>query len=106
MSTVTSRSWMIPAAVTPLIGLVTTIGGRRRLQPNQDTLGALPVEVRVLRSSIEQMASVGSSIQPAMGRRSPASRRAGRKSISGSKNWIARSRAVDDHSGRDAERVH
>ena len=92
--------------VTPLIGLGTTIGGQTLQQPNQDTLGALPVEVRVLRSAIEQMASVVSSIQPAMGRGSPASTRAGRKSISGSKNWIARSRAVDDDSGRNAERVH
>ena len=68
MSTVTSRSWMISAAVAALIVLATTAGGETPQQPNQDTLGALLVEVRGLRSAIEQMASVGPSIQLAMGR--------------------------------------
>ena len=68
MSTVTSRSWMISAAVAVLIVLATTAGGETPQQPNQDTLGALLVEVRGLRSAIEQMASVGPSIQLAMGR--------------------------------------
>jgi chromosome segregation ATPase len=68
MSRVTSRSWMIPAAVTVLIVLGTTTGGQTPQQPNQDTLGALLVEVGGLRSAIEQMASVGPSIQLAMGR--------------------------------------
>jgi chromosome segregation ATPase len=67
MSTVTSRSWMISAAVAVLIVLATTAGGETP-QPNQDTLGALLVEVRGLRSAMEQMASVGPSIQLAMGR--------------------------------------
>src|SRR5688572_8647970 len=68
MSTVTSRSWMLSAAVAVLIVLATTAGGETPQQPNQDTLGALLVEVRGLRSAIEQMASVGPSIQLAMGR--------------------------------------
>jgi chromosome segregation ATPase len=68
MSTVTSRSWMISAAVAVLIVLATTAGGETPQQPNQDTLGALLVEVRGLRCAIEQMASVGPSIQLAMGR--------------------------------------
>jgi len=68
MSTVTSRSWMISAAVAVLIVLATTAGGETPQQPNQDTLGALLVEVRGLRSAIEQMASVGPNIQLAMGR--------------------------------------
>jgi hypothetical protein len=68
MSRVTSRSWMIPVAVTVLIALGTTTGGQTPQQPNQDTLGALLVEVRGLRSAIEQMASVGPSVQLAMGR--------------------------------------
>ena len=42
--------------------------GQTPQQPNEDTLGALLVEVRGLRSAIEQMASVGPSIQLAMGR--------------------------------------
>jgi chromosome segregation ATPase len=63
-----SRSWMIPVAVTVLIVLGTAAGGQTSQQPNQDTLGALLVEVRGLRSAIEQMASVGPSIQLAMGR--------------------------------------
>ena len=69
MSTVTSRSWMMSAAVAVLMVLATTAGGETPQQPNQDTLGALLVEVRGLRSAIEQMASVGPSIQLAMGRR-------------------------------------
>jgi chromosome segregation ATPase len=68
MARVTSRSWMIPAAVTALVILGTTTGGQTPQPPNQDTLGALLVEVRGLRSAIEQMASVGPSIQLAMGR--------------------------------------
>jgi chromosome segregation ATPase len=68
MSPVTSRSWMMSAAVAVLIVLATTAGGETPQQPNQDTLGALLVEVRGLRSAIEQMASVGPSIQLAMGR--------------------------------------
>jgi chromosome segregation ATPase len=68
MSRVAFRSWMIPAAVTVPILIGTTIGGQTPQQPNQDTLGALLVEVRGLRSAIEHMASVGPSIQLAMGR--------------------------------------
>ncbi len=68
MSRVTSRLWTIPAAVTVVIVLGTTTGGQTPQEPNQDTLGALLVEVRGLRSAIEQMASVGPSIQLAMGR--------------------------------------
>jgi chromosome segregation ATPase len=68
MSRVVSRSWRIPAAVTALIILGTTTGGQTPQQPNQDTLGALLVEVRGLRSAIERMASVGPSVQLAMGR--------------------------------------
>jgi chromosome segregation ATPase len=68
MSRVTCRLVMIPAAVTMLIVLGTTAGGQTPQQPNRDTLGALLVEVRGLRSAIEQMASVGPSIQLAMGR--------------------------------------
>lgn len=68
MSTVTSRSWMISAAVAVLIVLATTAGGETPQQPNQDTLGALLVEVRGLRGAIEQMASVGPRVQLAMGR--------------------------------------
>jgi chromosome segregation ATPase len=67
MSRVTSRSWMIPAAVTVIL-LGTTTGGQTRQQPNHDVIGSLLVEVRGLRSAIEQMASVGPSIQLAMGR--------------------------------------
>lgn len=78
------------AAMTLLIGLGTTIGGQTPQQPNQDTPGALLVEVRDLRSAIEQMASVVRAFSSLMGRRSPASRRAGRKSIS---DW-KRSRAL------------
>jgi chromosome segregation ATPase len=59
---------MISAAVAVLIVLATTAGGETPQQPNQDTLGALLVEVRGLRSAIEQMASVGPKIQLAMGR--------------------------------------
>jgi chromosome segregation ATPase len=59
---------MISGAVAVLIVLATTAGGETPQQPNQDTLGALLVEVRGLRSAIEQMASVGPSIQLAMGR--------------------------------------
>jgi hypothetical protein len=43
-------------------------GGQTLQQPNQDTLGALLVEVRGLRNGIEQLASVGPSIQLAMDR--------------------------------------
>jgi chromosome segregation ATPase len=68
MPRVISRSWMIPVAVTVLIVLGTTAGGQTPQQPNQDTLGALLVEVRGLRAAMEQMASVGPSIQLAMGR--------------------------------------
>jgi predicted nucleic acid-binding Zn-ribbon protein len=68
MSRVTTRAWMIPAAVTVLIVVGTTTRGQTPQQPNQDTLGALLVEVRGLRSAMEQMASVGPSIQLAMGR--------------------------------------
>ena len=68
MSPVTSRSWMMSAAVAVLIVLATTAGGETPQQPNQDTLGALLVEVRGFRSAIEQMASVGPSIELAMGR--------------------------------------
>ena len=69
MSRVTSRSLMIPAAVTTvLIALGTTTGGQSPQQQNQDTLGTLLVEVRGLRSAIEQMASAGPSIQLAIGR--------------------------------------
>ena len=60
MSTVTSRSWMMSAAVAVLIVLATTAGGETPQQPNQDTLGALLVEVRGLRSAIEQMAFTAS----------------------------------------------
>ena len=68
MSAVTLRSWMISAAVAVLIVRATTAGAQTPQQPNQDTLGALLVEVRGLRSAIEQMASVGPNIQLAMGR--------------------------------------
>jgi chromosome segregation ATPase len=68
MSTGASRSWMTAAAVAVLIVLATTVGGETPQQSNRDTLGALLVEVRGLRSAIEQMASVGPSIQLAMGR--------------------------------------
>jgi chromosome segregation ATPase len=68
MPRVISRPWMIAAAVPVLIVLGTTVGGQTPQQANQDTLGALLVEVRGLRSAIEQMASVGPSIQLAMGR--------------------------------------
>jgi chromosome segregation ATPase len=68
MSRGTFRSWTIPAVVTALIILGTTTGGQTPQTPNQDTLGALLVEVRGLRSAIEQMASVGPSVQLAMGR--------------------------------------
>src|SRR5687767_14229294 len=68
MSRVTSRSWMIPVGVAVLIVLGATTEGQTPQQPNQDTLGTLLVEVRGLRSAIEQMASVGPSIQLAMGR--------------------------------------
>jgi hypothetical protein len=69
MSPVTSRSWMMSAAVAVLIVLATTAGGETPQQPNQDTLGALLVEVGGLRSAIEQMASVGPSIQLAIAAR-------------------------------------
>ena len=52
MSRVTASSWMIPAAATALIILGTTTGGQKPQPPNQDTLGALLVEVRGLRSAI------------------------------------------------------
>jgi chromosome segregation ATPase len=68
MSRVTSRAWMILSTVTGLILLGTTTGGQTPQQPNQDTLGALLVEVRGLRNAIEQMASAGPRIQLAMGR--------------------------------------
>ena len=68
MSIMVSRSWMIPAVATVLIVLGTTTGGQAPQQPTQDTLAALLVEVRGLRGAIEQMASVGPSIQLAMGR--------------------------------------
>ena len=67
MSTVT-RSWMIPAGVTVLIVLGATTEGQSPQPANQDTLEALLVEVRGLRNAIEQMASVGPSVQLAMGR--------------------------------------
>jgi predicted nucleic acid-binding Zn-ribbon protein len=68
MSRVACRLWMIPAAVIMLVVLGTTTRGQTPQQTNQDTLGALLLEVRGLRSAIEQMASVGPSIQLAMGR--------------------------------------
>lgn len=68
MSRIAVRLWMIAAAVTMLVVLGTTTRGQTPQQPNQDTLGALLVEVRGLRNAIEQMASVGPSIQLAMGR--------------------------------------
>ena len=68
MSRLTIRSWTIPAVVTLLILLGTTTGGQTARQPNEDTLGALLVEVRGLRGAIEQMVSVGPSVQLAMGR--------------------------------------
>jgi hypothetical protein len=68
MSRVISRSWMIPFAVALLIVLGATTEGQTPQQPNQDTLGALLLEVRGLRSAIEQLASVGPRVQLAMGR--------------------------------------
>jgi chromosome segregation ATPase len=68
MSRVSSRSWLIPAALAGLVVLGTTAGGQTPQQPNQDALGASLVEVRALRSAIEQMTTVGPSIQLAMGR--------------------------------------
>jgi len=68
MPRVNSRSWMIPAAVAVLVVLGTTAGGETPPQPTQDTLGALLVEVRGLRSAIEHMTTVGPGIQLAMGR--------------------------------------
>jgi len=62
------RSWLVPAVVTVLFLLGTTSGGQTAQPPNQDTVGALLVEVRGLRAAMEQMASVGPSIQLAMGR--------------------------------------
>ncbi|HEU4891461.1 MAG TPA: hypothetical protein VFT47_07910 [Vicinamibacterales bacterium] len=54
--------------MTVLIVLGTTTGGQTPEELNQDTLKTLLGEVRGLRSAIEQMASVGPSVQLAMGR--------------------------------------
>jgi chromosome segregation ATPase len=68
MTHVTSRCWMIVAVAGVLIVLRTTAIGQTAQPANQDTLAALLVEVRGLRSAMEQMASVGPRIQLAMGR--------------------------------------
>jgi chromosome segregation ATPase len=59
---------MAATVVTMLIVLGTTTGGQTPQPATQDTLSALLVEVRGLRSAMEQMASAGPRIQLAMGR--------------------------------------
>lgn len=68
MTKAISGSWMIVVAVTVLLVLGTTTRAEPPEQANQDTLGALLVEVRGLRSAMEQMASAAPRIQLAMGR--------------------------------------
>ena len=65
-----SRSmwWAAAAILISVLAVRGTLAGQAAAEPSQDTLAALLVEVRGLRAAMEQMASVGPSIQLAMGR--------------------------------------
>jgi chromosome segregation ATPase len=63
----TSRLWIAGAALLAVFTFGPSVAGQ--IAPShQDTIAALLVEVRGLRAAIVQMASVGPSIQLAMGR--------------------------------------
>jgi chromosome segregation ATPase len=64
------RTSIVLIAVAALLAVVTVRSSpaAQTVSSNQDTLAALLVEVRGLRAAMEQMASVGPSIQLAMGR--------------------------------------
>ena len=63
----TSLLWMAGAALLTVFMFRPSVAGQTA-STHQDTLAALLVEVRGLRAAMEQMASVGPSIQLAMGR--------------------------------------
>jgi chromosome segregation ATPase len=63
----TSIFWIAGAALLALFMFRPSVAGQTA-SSNQDTVAALLVEVRGLRAAMEQMASVGPSIQLAMGR--------------------------------------
>jgi chromosome segregation ATPase len=63
----TSILWIAGAALLAVFAFRPSVAGQTA-SSHQDTLAALLVEVRGLRAAMEQMASVGPSIQLAMGR--------------------------------------
>ena len=63
----TSKLWILGAVLVAVFTLRPSVASQT-VSSNQDTLTALLVEVRGLRAALEQMASVGPSIQLAMGR--------------------------------------
>ena len=63
----TSMLWIAGAALLAIFTFRPSVAGQTA-PSHQDTLAALLVEVRGLRAAMEQMASVGPSIQLAMGR--------------------------------------
>ena len=63
----TSMLWIAGAALLAIFTFRPSVAGQTA-PSHQDTLAALFVEVRGLRAAMEQMASVGPSIQLAMGR--------------------------------------
>jgi chromosome segregation ATPase len=63
----TSMLWIAGAALLAVFTFRPSVAGQTA-PSHQDTLAALLVEVRGLRAAMEQMASVGPSIQLAMGR--------------------------------------
>ena len=63
----TSMLWIAGASLLAIFTFRPSVAGQTA-SSHQDTLAALLVEVRGLRAAMEQMASVGPSIQLAMGR--------------------------------------
>lgn len=63
----TSKLWVTGAALLAVFAFRSAVAGQTA-SSNQDALAALLVEVRGLRAAMEQMVSVGPSIQLAMGR--------------------------------------